>query len=123
MSSKKILTASLLSLVTMGVHAADIKTISKSSGAGPQVSDHEAGQYVVKCVGAAKGGENDCGALDGSHGCAGLSEKGNDNSLNEWVYLSLEECATHDNGHFLAKKDDGAIVLSKTEFQVKKVIK
>ena len=124
MSSKKILTASLLSLVTMGVNAADVKTISKSSGAGEQVSDHEAGQYVVKCVGAAKGGENDCGALDGSHPCAGMSEKGDDYSLNEWVYLTLEECAEHENGHFLSKNADGvATLLSKTEFQVKKVVK
>lgn len=123
MNSKKILTASLLSLVTMGANAADVNTISKSGDSGDQVNDHEAGQYVVKCVGAAKGGENDCGALDGSHDCSGLSEKGDDYTLNEWVYLTLEECAEHDNGHFMSKNADGATVLSKTEFQVKKIVK
>lgn len=124
MNSKKILTASLLSLVTAGVNAADVKTISKSSGAGEQVSDHQVGQYVVKCVGAAKGGENDCGALDGSHPCAAMSKVGDDNSINEWVYLTLEECAQHENGHLLSKDADGKpTVLSKVEFQMKKIVK
>jgi len=123
MSSKQILTAGLLSLVAVGAQAADVKDISKSSAEGPQVSEYVVGQYVVKCVGAAKGGENDCGALDGSHDCAGLSPKSEDYSLNEWVYSSLEECATHENGHFMVKNKDGKIALTKTEFQVKKVVK
>jgi uncharacterized membrane protein len=123
MSTKQILTASLLSLVTAGVHAADVKTISKSGDEASQVSSYESGQYVVKCVGAAKGGKNDCGALDGSHACAGLSPKGEDNTLNEWVYMSLQECAEHENGHFMMKGKDGAVALGKTEFQVKKVVK
>lgn len=123
MSSKQLLTASLLSLVTMGAQAADVKTISKSGDERSQVTEFSAGQYVVKCVGAAKGGENDCGALDGSHDCAGLSPKSEDYSLNEWVYTTLEECATHENGHFMTKGKDGAMALTKTEFQVKQVTK
>jgi uncharacterized membrane protein len=123
MSSKQILTAGLLSLVAVSAQAADVKNISKSSAEGPQVTEYAAGQYVVKCVGAAMGGKNDCGALDGSHDCAGLSPKSVDNSLNEWVYSSLEECATHENGHFMVKNKDGKIALTKTEFQVKKVVK
>lgn len=122
MSSKQILTAGLLSLVAAGVHAGDVKTISKSSGEGSQVTEYDAGQYVVKCVGAAKGGENDCGALDGSHPCAGMSPKDEDHTLNEWVYMSLQECAEHENGHFMMKNKDGKIALTKTEFQVKKVV-
>ena len=123
MSSKQILTASLLSLVAVGAHAADVKNISKSSAEGPQVGEYKEGQYVVKCVGAAKGGENDCGALDGSHDCAGLGPKSEDYSLNEWVYSTLQECAEHENGHFMVKNKDGKIALTKTEFQVKKVVK
>ena len=123
MSTKQLLTASLLSLVTAGVHAADVKTISKSGDEASQVSSYDPGQYVVKCVGAAKGGANDCGALDGSHACNGLSPKGEDYSLNEWVYMSLAECAEHENGHFMMKGKDGAVALTKTEFQVKKVVK
>ena len=123
MSSKQVLTAGLLSLVAVSAQAADVKTISKSGDERSQISAYEEGQFVVKCVGAAKGGENDCGALDGSHDCAGLSPKTVDNSMNEWVYSSLQECAEHENGHFMMKGKDGAVSLTKTEFQVKKVVK
>ena len=123
MSTKQVLTAGLLSLVAVGAQAADVKTISKSGDEGSQISAYEEGQYVVKCVGAAKGGANDCGALDGSHDCAGLSPKSEDNSMNEWVYTSLQECAEHENGHFMMKGKDGAVSLTKTEFQVKQVVK
>jgi len=117
------LTASLLALMSAGATAGDYKTISKSGKEGDQVADHSPGDFVVKCVGAAIGGENDCGALDGSHACAGLSEVGDDNSDNEWVYLTLNECADHPNGKFMFKDKDGAKVLSKTEFQFKLVEK
>jgi len=123
MSSKQILTASLLTLVTASAQAADVKHISKSSAEGSQVSEYTEGQYVVKCVGAAKGGENDCGALDGSHDCAGLSPKNDDYTLNEWIYMTLEQCAEHENGHFMVKNKEGKVALTKTEFQVKKVVK
>jgi uncharacterized membrane protein len=43
-----------------------------------------------KCTGIAKAGQNDCGALDGSHGCAGLSKE--DASENEWVYVPEGTC-------------------------------
>ncbi len=43
-----------------------------------------------KCAGIAKAGKNDCGALDGSHGCAGQSKL--DNSDNEWVYVPEGSC-------------------------------
>lgn len=103
--------------------AAEFDTISKGSKAGDQVADHKAGQFVVKCVGAALGGENDCGALDGSHQCAGLSPANIDFSDNEWVYLTLEECANHPSGKFLMKDADGnPTVMAKSEFQFKKVV-
>jgi len=117
------LTASLLALMSTGASAGDYKTISKSGKEGDQVADHAAGDFVVKCVGAAMGGANDCGAIDGSHACAGLSKEGDDNSDNEWVYLTLNECADHPNGKFLMKGDDGPKVMSKTEFQFKLVEK
>lgn len=123
MNSKQLMTAGLLSLLTAGAHAGDVATISKSSGAGSQVDGYEADTYVVKCVGAAKGGENDCGALDGSHECAGLGPKDKDNSMNEWVYSTLQECAEHENGHFMMKNKDGKVALTKAEFQFKKVVK
>lgn len=43
-----------------------------------------------KCAGIAKAGKNDCGALDGSHGCAGQAKM--DNSANEWVYVPEGSC-------------------------------
>ncbi|MEH6345631.1 MAG: DUF2282 domain-containing protein [Bermanella sp.] len=43
-----------------------------------------------KCAGIAKAGKNDCGALDGSHGCAGQSTL--DNADSEWVYVPQGSC-------------------------------
>lgn len=43
-----------------------------------------------KCAGIAKAGKNDCGALDGSHGCAGQAKIDNDDK--EWVYVPLNTC-------------------------------
>lgn len=43
-----------------------------------------------KCAGIAKAGKNDCGALDGSHGCAGQAVK--DNLSQEWVYVPQGTC-------------------------------
>ncbi|MCL1125652.1 BufA1 family periplasmic bufferin-type metallophore [Shewanella surugensis] len=35
-------------------------------------------------------GANDCGALDGSHGCAGQTKESN--LANEWVYVPTGTC-------------------------------
>lgn len=43
-----------------------------------------------KCAGIAKAGQNDCGALDGSHGCSGQAKLDNDD--NEWVYVPKGTC-------------------------------
>lgn len=43
-----------------------------------------------KCAGISKAGANDCGALDGSHGCAGMAEI--DNSDIEWIYVPRGTC-------------------------------
>ena len=43
-----------------------------------------------KCAGIAKAGQNDCGALDGSHGCAGQAKT--DNLDFEWVYVPQGTC-------------------------------
>ncbi len=44
-----------------------------------------------KCAGIAKSGKNDCGALDGKHGCAGQATV--DNADSEWVYVPAGTCA------------------------------
>lgn len=43
-----------------------------------------------KCAGIAQAGKNDCGALDGSHGCAGMAKA--TNSDQEWVYVPEGTC-------------------------------
>lgn len=43
-----------------------------------------------KCAGIAKAGMNDCGALDGKHGCAAQATL--DNSDQEWVYVPQGTC-------------------------------
>jgi len=43
-----------------------------------------------KCAGIAKKGMNDCGALDGKHGCAAQAPA--DNLDTEWVYVPEGTC-------------------------------
>jgi uncharacterized membrane protein len=43
-----------------------------------------------KCAGIAKAGKNDCGALDGSHACAGQAKT--DKLEAEWVYVPQGTC-------------------------------
>lgn len=43
-----------------------------------------------KCAGIAKAGMNDCGSLDGKHGCA--SQSSQDNDSQEWVYVPEGTC-------------------------------
>ena len=52
-----------------------------------------------KCAGIAKQGMNDCGSLDGNHGCAGQAKM--DNADNEWVYVPKGTC-TKITGGFVA---------------------
>ncbi len=53
-----------------------------------------------KCAGIAKKGMNDCGSLDGKHGCSGLAAR--DNDANEWVYVPEGTC-TKITGGVVAK--------------------
>lgn len=55
-----------------------------------------------KCAGIAKAGKNDCGALDGNHGCAGMSKT--ENSPQEWVYVPQGTCEKITGGKVAAVK-------------------
>lgn len=44
-----------------------------------------------KCTGISMAGKNDCGALDGSHECAGQAKA--DNLDIEWVYVPEGTCS------------------------------
>jgi len=59
-------------------------------------------QAWEKCAGIAKQGMNDCGALDGSHSCAG--QAATDNGANEWVYVPKGTCAKITGGTVAAVK-------------------
>jgi uncharacterized membrane protein len=55
-----------------------------------------------KCAGIAKAGQNDCGALDGSHACAGQAKS--DGDANEWVYVPTGTCEKIVGGRVAATK-------------------
>ncbi len=55
-----------------------------------------------KCAGISKAGKNDCGALDGSHPCGGMSKKAN--SANEWVYVPEGTCEKITGGTVVGTK-------------------
>lgn len=55
-----------------------------------------------KCAGVAKAGQNDCGALDGSHACAGQAKA--DADPNEWVYVPAGTCTKIVDGKVAATK-------------------
>ena len=44
-----------------------------------------------KCYGVAKGGANDCASATGTHACAGLGSK-KDNDPNEFKYVEAGTC-------------------------------
>jgi uncharacterized membrane protein len=72
-----------------------IKTVAAIASLGLMVSGQafavpDQPKNWEKCAGIAKAGNNDCGALDGSHGCAGLAKS--NNLAQEWVYVSQGTC-------------------------------
>ena len=66
-------------------------------GANTAAAVPDAPKNWEKCAGIAKKGMNDCGALDGSHKCAGQAKA--DNLDIEWVYVPEGTCAKITGGH------------------------
>ena len=87
MNSKHLVTATFLGMSTLAMTAQAVP---------------EAPQQWEKCAGIAKAGMNDCGALDGSHGCAGQSTA--DNLDTEWVYVPAGTCEKINGGSVAAVK-------------------
>ena len=73
----------VLSAALVGAMAA-----STAALAGPVTP--QAGQE--KCFGVAKAGSNDCASATGTHACAGLGSK-KDNDPNEFKYVAAGTCA------------------------------
>jgi len=81
MNNKKLVNTSLAALVAM---SAGLSMTNANA-----VPDQP--KFWEKCSGIAKAGKNDCGSLDGKHGCAGMANKSND--AQEWVYVPKGTCA------------------------------
>lgn len=89
---RKIINATLAGLVALGALTASV--------AHAAVPDQP--KVWEKCAGIAKAGQNDCGALDKSHGCAGQAKMDNDD--NEWVYVPKGTCTKITGGKVIAEK-------------------
>jgi uncharacterized membrane protein len=72
------------------------------AAAGSALAVPEQPKSWEKCAGIAKAGMNDCGSLDGKHGCAGKAVI--DNSDNEWVYVPKGTCTKITGGVVAAVK-------------------
>lgn len=79
--NKKLVNTTLAGLVALGAGLA-VNTANA-------VPDQP--KFWEKCAGIAKAGKNDCGALNGKHGCAGMAKKSKD--AQEWVYVPKGTCA------------------------------
>ena len=71
-------------------------------GAAPVHAVPDQPQTWEKCAGIAKAGMNDCGAVDGKHGCAGQSTV--DDASNEWVYVPKGTCTKITGGTVAGEK-------------------
>ena len=85
MSNKTLIAATLLGATTLATSA--------------QAVPDNPNQWE-KCAGIAKAGMNDCGALDGSHNCAGQAKA--DNIDSEWVYVPEGTCEKITGGRVAA---------------------
>ena len=88
----KLLNATLASVMAVGT-----AMIATSANAVPDNP-----KQWEKCAGIAKQGMNDCGALDGKHGCAGQAKM--DNDANEWIYVPAGTCTKITGGVVAAVK-------------------
>ena len=84
----------ILKTTLAGVMALSTTMLASSANAVPDNP-----KQWEKCGGIVKTGMNDCGSLDGKHGCAGQAKI--DNSDNEWVYVPKGTC-TKITGGFVA---------------------
>jgi len=87
----------ILKATLAGVMAVGATMLATSSNAVPDNP-----KQWEKCAGIAKQGMNDCGALDGKHGCAGQAKV--DNDENEWVYVPKGTCTKITGGVVAAVK-------------------
>lgn len=81
---------------------ASILAVGTAMAAGSALAVPDQPEQWEKCAGIAKAGMNDCGALDGSHQCAGQATSSN--SKHEWVYVPAGTCTKITGGRVAAVK-------------------
>jgi len=91
MNTKTVATTAISSILALG-----LLTVTSANAVPNQPTSWE------KCAGIAKAGKNDCGALNGSHSCAGQATADNDSS--EWVYVPKGTCEKITGGVVKAEK-------------------
>ena len=91
MNTKTIATTAISSILALGA-----LTVTNANAVPNQPTAWE------KCAGIAEAGKNDCGALNGSHNCAGQATIDNDD--NEWVYVPKGTCDKITGGVVKAEK-------------------
>lgn len=74
-----------------GAAVAGLLAASALLAAGAAHAVPDAPKAWEKCTGVVQKGMNDCGSLDGKHGCANQADM--DNDPNEWVYTPQGTCA------------------------------
>ncbi len=80
MNKKNVIDSAVATILSVGMFAA-----TQAQAVPDQPTEWE------KCAGIAKAGKNDCGSLDGKHGCSGQATV--DNADTEWVYVPGGTCA------------------------------
>ena len=88
----------VLKTTLAGVMAVGASMMAASATAGVPDSPKQ----WEKCAGIVKQGMNDCGSLDGKHGCAGQAKM--DNDKNEWIYVPKGTCTKITGGTVAAVK-------------------
>jgi uncharacterized membrane protein len=82
--------------------ASGLVALALAAGTGGAQAVPDQPQNWEKCAGIAKAGQNDCGATDGSHSCAGQAK--DDSSAHEWVYVPEGTCEKIVGGKVVATK-------------------
>ncbi len=65
-------------------------TLTMAAAHASSAHDPAAPEGKEKCYGVAKAGMNDCGSLDGAHGCASAAKV--DGDVTEWVLVPKGLC-------------------------------
>lgn len=86
--SQKIIHATLLAVVAMGIGTQAIADNTKSANSNNNTMMPKMAKGMEKCYGIAKAGQNDCGSA--TIDCAGMSKT--DGAKNAWISVPKGSC-------------------------------